>query len=300
MPRVASLHAVCAMVGLVGCGPSVAATGSDDGATTTSTHGSSSSATLAGDTTTLDVGTTSTSIGSTTDDGADIEGSSGTPPDLPQCHEAWCNGTLNACNDGEDNDGDGTVDLFDPECTSICDGDEASYHVPEYGNPDCKLDCFFDDNSGQGDDQCIHDLKCDEESPGVNIGCSYSRTNCPEEPAPPSEQCLSACEPLVPPGCDCFGCCTFTTVDGPVDLFLQSHPDCRHDNLGACLPCTSVIDECGNPCTPDACEICIGESAPPKGCLTNTCDNGNACTTHDDCACEEVCHLGCCLPLEVD
>ena len=38
-----------------------------------------------------------------------------------------CNGTVYACGDGEDDDGDGLVDNMDTECMGPCDDDEGSF-----------------------------------------------------------------------------------------------------------------------------------------------------------------------------
>ena len=63
-----------------------------------------------------------------------------------------CNGTVYACGDGEDNDGDGLVDNMDTECMGPCDDDESSFATGIPGdNMDCKKqDCFFDGDSGGG------------------------------------------------------------------------------------------------------------------------------------------------------
>jgi hypothetical protein len=209
-----------------------------------------------------------------------------------------CGGTIYACGDGEDNDGDGHTDLFDPECTGPCDDDEGSFQTGIPGdNMDCKQDCFFDGNSGQGDDGCIWDLKCDEANPGEFIGCEYSGgNNCGNGSPNQSEDCIMFCEQFVPPGCDCFGCCTVQGPDGPVDIFLNGDPDCNVDNLDACTMCTSQIEECGNPCVPEDCEICFGETEPPEGCGENTCMEDLPCDATADCPVDYFCYLGCCYP----
>ncbi len=60
------------------------------------------------------------------------------------------------CNNGVDDDGDGTVDGFDIECTGAIDDDEGSFATGIPGdNRDPKWQyCFFDGNSGHGDDRC--------------------------------------------------------------------------------------------------------------------------------------------------
>jgi hypothetical protein len=211
-----------------------------------------------------------------------------------------CSGSIYACGDGMDNDGDGFIDLFDPECTGPCDDDESSFQTGLPGdNMDCKQDCFFDGNSGQGDDGCIWDLRCDPENPGANIGCEYTGgNNCDNQPPNQEQDCIEFCEPFVPPGCDCFGCCTVQTPEGPVDIFLNSDPDCALDNLDACEPCTSQIDDCGTPCVPEECQICFGETEPPEGCRETMCPSGDPCDGDqpDSCPMDYFCYLGCCYP----
>jgi len=279
---------------LAACGPTVA-TGSGDA--DTSSSGTSASTTIAS---TTDVSTSSTT--STTATG-ELDTTTSEPPtlDVPGCPPLSCGGYVYACTDGEDNDADGFVDLQDPGCISVCDDDEVAFSSQVgWGNFDCNWDCLFDGNSGQGDDECLNRLGCDPESPGELIGCAYpghmnEPPSCADWPEPLSEMCREFCQPFVLPGCDCFGCCTITTDDGPIDVWLDSSTDCSLENLAACQPCTSRIEECGNVC--GGCEICIGQSEPIDGCRENFCENGERCSTQDDCACGEMCILGCCLPL---
>jgi len=205
-----------------------------------------------------------------------------------------CGDTFFQCGDGRDNDGDGLFDLDDPECVSACDDDEADFGLFLPGDScTCLVDCYFDGNSGSGDDDCHDDVNCDPLEPGW-CGCEF-------EPGPgcteveQSPECLAFCEPFVPNGCDCFGCCTFATPDGPVNLFLEI-PGCSLANLDACPACTQQIEECGNPCEVDACEICIGQTEPAKGCAAPACVGGRACGSHCDCEPGEACITGCCVP----
>jgi hypothetical protein len=222
-------------------------------------------------------------------------GTTGNDPNNP----VDCGGQIWACGDGMDNDGDTFFDLMDPECTGPCDNDEGSYQTGIPGdNMDCKQDCFFDGNSGQGDDGCIWDLKCDEANPGEFIGCEYTGGNNCENGSPnQTEDCIMFCEQYVPPGCDCFGCCTVCDDQGVcVDIFLNGDPDCNVDNLDACTMCTSQIEECGNPCIPEECEICFGETEPPEGCGENECMSDLPCMDTPDCPTDYFCYLGCCYP----
>lgn len=142
-----------------------------------------------------------------------------------------------ACDNGIDDDGDGLVDGLDPECTGPFDNDEGSFATGIPGdNRDPKWqDCFFDGNSGAGDDGCRY-----------HTDCLYGL----REPDDPScalaEACVEYCRPLTPNGCDCFGCCTF---EDDVDRFIGSQ-GCTAETPEKCLPCTKQL-WCNNPCDAD-------------------------------------------------
>jgi len=233
--------------------------------------------------------------GSGTDTGDTVgTGGGGDPVD--------CGGTTYACGDGKDNDGDGLFDLMDPECTGPCDDDEASFQTGIPGdNVDCKQDCFFDGNSGQGDDGCNWDLTCDEANPGAGTSmpnCEYTGgMNCENMPPNQDKDCIEFCLPFVPPGCDCFGCCEVTDADGnKVNIFINSpDPECSIDNIEACNSCTQS-DDCVNTCEEEECELCFGEDTLPEGCDENTCDFGDVCETAADCPTDWYCLNNCCYP----
>src|SRR3954447_10123213 len=115
------------------------------------------------------------------------------------------------CSDGLDNDGDGKIDYDDPECVGGLDNDESSYAtgIPGDNVDSCKQDCFFDGNSGMGDDGCQWNLKCDPANPGAHAAkaCPYDPNykNCPTQQ---SDLCIKTCQRVTPNGCDCFGCCS--------------------------------------------------------------------------------------------
>jgi hypothetical protein len=181
---------------------------------------------------------------------------------------AGCPTNPSACTDGIDNDGDGKIDGADPECSGACDNDEGSFGTGISGdNIDaCKQDCFFDGNSGQGDDGCDWNLKCDPASPGASAAkaCPYDANykNCPKTQ---SEQCIKSCQRVTPNGCDCFGCCAVTVNGMTTNVMLV--PSCKTDLLGdpkACPRCTqqtSCVNTCGK------CEVCIGKPAPDPSCV---------------------------------
>jgi hypothetical protein len=173
-----------------------------------------------------------------------------------------------ACTDGIDNDGDGKIDGADPECVGTCDNDEGTFATGISGdNIDaCKQDCFFDGNSGMGDDGCEWNLKCDPANPGASAtrACPYDANfkNCP---AKQSDTCIKTCQRLTPNGCDCFGCCAVTANGKSFTVMLVS--TCKMGSLDdpkACPPCTqqtSCVNTCGK------CEVCVGKPAPDEGCV---------------------------------
>ncbi len=180
---------------------------------------------------------------------------------------ASCKVNPSTCNDGVDNDGDGRIDAADPECVGPCDNDEGTFATGIAGdNMDaCKQDCFFDGDSGAGNDGCDWDLRCDPASPGASAAkaCPYDASfkNCP---AAQSQHCIDFCRRLTPNGCDCFGCCMVPWNGTTRTIMLAA--GCTADAFGdpsKCPPCTQN-DSCLNPC--GTCEICVGKPAPDPGC----------------------------------
>ena len=207
-----------------------------------------------------------------------------------------CGNAIYQCGDAIDNDNDGFTDLDDPDCTTPCDDKEDSLQTDLPGqNNDCKQDCFWDANSGQGDDSCIWNLQCDPENPGADNGCEYNPNLNPNQcDLDLNQACLDFCVPLVPNGCDCFGCCQ---IAGEF-IYLDSNPECSMDNLDACNNCT-FFDICNNPCVQMDCELCFGqteEDLPPE-CEEPTCDFGTPCLQQSDCMDGDFCQTGCCVPI---
>jgi hypothetical protein len=147
------------------------------------------------------------------------------------------------CADGIDNDGDGHIDLADPHCRAAYDNDESSFRSGAPGDDmhgPSSLDCWFDGNSGSGDDGCSVHACCLIDGPcppHLNPG-TFDPAQCEVSIA-----CLDNCLPLVKPGCDCFGCCTLRQPGGPYLRALVNpaiSPDCTlaalHDPA-ACQPC---------------------------------------------------------------
>ncbi|MFZ5896226.1 MAG: hypothetical protein ACOY0T_34545 [Myxococcota bacterium] len=209
---------------------------------------------------------------------------------------------ITACSDGADNDGDGLIDGFDPECTGGSDNDEATYATGIPGdNRDPKWqDCFFDGNSGAGDDHCRYSTDClTGKLPATDPDCIVS------------DACIKFCKPLTPNGCDCFGCCTLEMANGStVDVTLT--PTCSvatANDTSACPRCTKTTT-CGNEC--GECELCPGKTLAdlPATCSevptdgtpppppTQTCDNGEQVCGPDLPACQgtsSYCSFGCCI-----
>lgn len=240
--------------------------------------------------------------------------------------EVWCGSQLCACSDGIDNDGDGVADGFDSECTGPFDNDESSFATGIPGdNRDPKWqDCFFDGNSGAGDDGCRYHTEClTGDRPADDKSCVLT------------EQCVEFCQPLTPPGCDCFGCCEVAHGGSTVNVMLSA--TCSIENLDdedacpRCVPTDSCANECGE------CELCLGQTLAdlPASCWSggtpdggvpnptpgvdggtppgetgdpttpsdpgepvNVCDNGAACTTSTECEVGDYCRLGCCVPFK--
>jgi len=219
-----------------------------------------------------------------------------------------CGNEVCQCNNGLDDDGDGNVDGFDGECTGGIDDEEASFATGIPGdNRDPKWqDCFFDGNSGAGDDHCRYPTEC------LTGKLSQNDSACAV-----TESCRNNCQPLAPNGCDCFGCCSVQLPgQGYADVLLND--SCSVAAIGdadACPPCTKTT-ACGNEC--GECELCPGKTPAdlPAHCLSDppaeppagepppatppppasSCEGGTACDPDHPCtAMTEFCSLGCCL-----
>ncbi len=269
------------------------------GPDTTSTSGVTSSGTTAQSGSETNTGGTTaetTSAGMTSSTGTTA--TSETTQGVGECEPKLCDGKLYACGDCEDNDGDGKIDLADPECISHCDDREDSFAsgLPGDNMDPCNQDCFFDGNSGAGDDKCNWNLKCDPESPGGE-DCPYDPdwNNCPEEQ---DLACLENC--AVPNGCDCFGCCTVSANGMDYNIYLGDE-DCSIANIDQCEQCT-INTDCDDDCDPEMCEICFGQDPDdlPPECDGNECDEGEQpCTVdnmgNDDCPDGFFCFVNCCV-----
>lgn len=199
-----------------------------------------------------------------------------------------------ACSNGVDDDGDGLIDGLDPECTGPYDNDEGSFAtgIPGDNRDPIWQDCFYDGNSGAGDDGCRY-----------HTGCLTGERESTDPTCTVTQSCLDFCRARTPNGCDCFGCCDVTLEDGS-SIQVAIGERCSLDNIedeSACPRCVQSVD-CQNDC--GTCELCPGrtlEDLPPEctpedgGTPMYTCDDGVTCSSDADCTATEFCSLGCCL-----
>lgn len=247
------------------------------------------------------------------DDGADVGDVWGETAD-GGCTPFACQAHTYACGNCLDDDGDTSADWADPDCLGPCDNNEAGFHlgIPGGDSRPCGLDCYFDQDQGSGNDQCNWDQRCDPAVP--DPGCPYqdpppSSATCPSVQDP---DCLTICMPLVPNGCDCFGCCELPAGSGRW-VFIgttdtEDVPTCDLAHMSddaLCRPCTPVED-CLNGCGP--CELCLGRTELPPECFGGE-DGGvpgercppdiQPCGLPGDPLCPETtyCITGCCQPI---
>jgi hypothetical protein len=229
------------------------------------------------------------------------------------------------CSNCIDDDGDGLIDGFDPECTGPFDNDESSFAtgIPGDNMDAINQDCFFDGNSGGGDDgcnqhvccllgattkaQCQTDLIGIVNNPDVE-GNKYDVTKCfaPLGSAVMPAKCVMTCAAITPPGCDCFGCCTVcepgTTTCFDIAINPIASPNCTTATLAdpaSCLRCTKTTTCDGIPCGAGTCVLCPGENPndlDPSCNGTITCPSGiTACPTGSGCPDQTYCASGCCI-----
>ena len=215
--------------------------------------------------------------------------------------------TLTECTDCIDNDHDGRIDGTDPECTGAEDDDEGSFATGIPGdNMDPKWqDCFFDGDSGSGNDGCHYHTCCLLGSTG-GADCPVDPNFDPQTDCEVAQMCVNICGPAVPPGCDCFGCCTICDDAGCETIITNPAiaPNCTdqliHDPV-ACPRCTLNTD-CGSPCDPNNCILCPGQdpSDLPPSCTGTECPAGSqTCGQADDPACPDgsYCANYCCVSI---
>ena len=244
------------------------------------------------------------------------------PPTIVKCLNQ-----VYECGDTLDNDNDGLIDSQDPDCLGACDNTEGSYFggIAGQPGPPCTVDCYFDADSGSGNDGCYWNHKCDphEIPPGYHpesdngAMCAYDPSamtagtlaSCAELYSTQSAACLSYCGPLTPNGCDCFGCCELPAMSGKY-VFLGSTEGgidkgtCTPATVGdptKCQPCEPVAG-CLNDCK--TCELCIGKPTLPASCFSDG-GTGQQCPPNIQpcglpnqpaCPSTEFCITGCCQP----
>jgi len=222
------------------------------------------------------------------------------------------------CDDGIDNDGSRGIDMLDFTCISPWDDSEGAFGTGISGDNFAlvKQDCFFDGNSGGGQEQCSYPTVClcpDTDNNGKPGPCEIGGRTVKEAKCTAGEGsnsckaycavdqgCLDTCMDKTPNGCDCFGCCAVTKANGVVSNFLLS-PTCdpsTGENCTSCVQASSCLNAC------DTCEICIGKPSVPASCGgtgTPTCVGGTACTpeTSTKVCGSGYCSLGCCVAREV-
>ena len=261
------LVGVVAAVGLVGCSSEpVGPAGPDGGAGGVDAGG-----------TEQDSGVSMEDGGAGTDDaGVPGDGGMAVITDGGICYTASCAGKVYACGNCLDDDGDGLIDSQDPDCLGPCHNDESSFDlgIPGGGHGNCdSIECYYDSNSGRGNDDCVYSLTCDPLEP--DQACSYSGKAVGETalcPAQQSQTCIDTCRTITPNGCDCFGCCTVTLSGGGTrDIFLGSELStgkvCSLENADdpvACRACTKN-PSCDKPC--GTCQLCLGKDTLPPECF---------------------------------
>jgi hypothetical protein len=252
----------------------------------------------------------------TSSSGPPNDGDASTTGEVVDCQLTTCQGKIYECGDCLDNDGDGRIDAADPACWGPCDNNESGWYaqIPTPGptGMECyKADCYFDQDSGSGNDGCYWALSCDPLEP---LSCTYdadidipgTSMSCEEAAAMQTETCADVCGPVVPNGCDCFGCCNITWRAETYTVYLGSYElgqaTCGPETIAdpeLCHPCTQV-SACLNPCEPEHCEICIGQTTLPDGCEQAGCPEGvQPCLPeHEsgDCPAGMACITGCCIP----
>ena len=224
-------------------------------------------------------------------------------PNAPDAGQGGCDPQGTECSNCVDDDDDGFIDGFDIHCSSPLDDDEGSFEtgIPGDNKDEIWQDCFFDGDSGAGNDGCQK----------YHICCLLQPNPCPADLRPDqfdpaecvvSQECINNCGAITPPGCDCFGCCTLCNDTGCVDVATNPNisPDCTLDQLqnpDVCVPCTQNT-ECGNPCTPEGCILCPGQdpSDLPPECTDPECPElQTPCTGDADCTSTQYCSIGCCI-----
>jgi hypothetical protein len=254
------------------------------------------------------------------------------------CHITPCQGKVYQCGDCVDNDGDGKFDSQDPDCLGACQNNEAGFFgaIPGQNNAPCKSDCYWDQDTGAGNDNCYWSHDCDPYEQGPTpcaaatcpeLSCNYDpnakvpgasvpngQKDCAYLLTTQSTLCTNFCQPLTPNGCDCFGCCENPNAPGTYvyagSVSAGGQPTCNSNpatlsDPALCKPCTPVPG-CQNTC--QHCELCFGKDQLPPDCYSATdmsvppqqCPAGEqACGLpgQPECPIGYYCITGCCVAL---
>ena len=228
----------------------------------------------------------------------------------PPCVITECRGHVYECGDCKDNaDQDGLIDALDPDCLGPCDDDESglSTGLTTTQSAACREDCYFDGDNGPGNDKCQWSHSCDKLSvppdypPSGEARCKYDPNganmgvDCAGLWTTQAPECIDTCLPLVPNGCDCFGCCELPGGSGKFH-FIGGAQGCQRDTLDdpkACPPCTPV-PSCFNDCA--RCETCVDKLPDPSCNPGSSCPAGAAeCGPDVPCGTGDYCVTGCCV-----
>jgi hypothetical protein len=237
------------------------------------------------------------------------------------CSPATCQGNIYECGNCMDDDDDCDVDANDSNCFGPCSNNEDGLAglIPGQQNSPCKQDCYFDKDSGAGNDDCYWSHECDmlepsaptcDYDPNANIPGYPGNNDCVNALMSQSDECEMFCEPLTPNGCDCFGCCTVDLPGmGLTNIYLgttddgspNGNPTCATEVwddpnvLDLCEVCTKV-PACDNPC--GNCELCFGQTELPPECggMQECFDGAEPCGLPGQAPCPpgEFCLTGCC------
>jgi hypothetical protein len=229
-----------------------------------------------------------------------------------------CNGPVAGapqCSNCIDDDNDGFIDSFDVECTGPLDRLESSFStgIPGDNMDAVNQDCFFDGDSGAGNDGCNIHVCCLLGATTVQactIGQNqYDPADCP----PPigmrqlSPQCIQKCGQATPAGCDCFGCCTLcdpnTNQCADIATNPNTSPNCTLSTINdpaVCMRCMKVTSCGSTTCGGQSCILCPGqdESDLPPGCNGAQCPSGTtSCANGETCPAQTYCDAGsgCCV-----
>ena len=232
------------------------------------------------------------------------------------CIVTECQGKVYECGDCTDNDSDCGIDVGgDDLCFGVCDNNEAGLkgEIPGQNSAPCKQDCYFDGDTGAGNDDCYWSHKCDTNEVAPDFypegpSCAYdpaanipgTNQSCAQLQAAQSQAWLDFCGPLTPNGCDCFGCCEVPGAATPIWLGSEDgsgNGTCTLADAAdptKCAPC-DIVQSCFNTC--ENCEICIGKPVLPPECTCQECPPnvqlcGPPCGT--PCPAGSFCNNGCC------